>query len=116
MLLMSWRIRSWIQSLCAKRMEYFPSLEILEKIRRDLEIRQINPEQFGGRIFFMPMFNESRRLVGIRKKKEILWILFRIPQGGLREQLETTCMITLDDSKDAIQKINSVKYGNQQDL
>ena len=34
----------------------FTSFEILEKIRKDLEVQQKNPEQFGGRIIFMMMF------------------------------------------------------------
>ena len=36
-------------------MEY---LEILEKIRIDLETQQVNPEQFAGRIICMSMFND----------------------------------------------------------
>ena len=36
----------------------FTPLEILEKIRRDLETQQINPEQVGGIIICMSIFND----------------------------------------------------------
>ena len=34
------------------------TLQILQKIQRDLNVRQTNPEQFEGRILFMSMFND----------------------------------------------------------
>ena len=42
-------------------MEYFPgftSIEILREIQKDLNARQINQDQFEGRIKFMRMFND----------------------------------------------------------
>ena len=54
----------------------FTSIEILRKIQEDLEVRQINPEQFEGRILFMSMFTTT--LIGHRM--EFHWTVFRIPK------------------------------------
>ena len=43
-------------------MEYFPgftSIKILRQIQKDLNARQVNPEQFEEIILFMSMFNDS---------------------------------------------------------
>ena len=49
----------------------FTSLQILKVIRKDLETRQLNPEQFGGIILFMSIFNDIDSA-----KKDV----FRIPK------------------------------------
>ena len=42
-------------------MEYFPgftSIEILRHIQKNLNDRQVNPDQFEGKIIFTSMFND----------------------------------------------------------
>ena len=53
----------------------FTSIEILRHIQESLKARQINPDQFQGRIIFMSMFND----IGW-KKNGILHNVSRVPE------------------------------------
>ena len=53
----------------------FTPIEILRKIQKDLEARQIDPEQLGRIILFMSLFSDIDWT-----RKEILWSVFRIPK------------------------------------
>ena len=68
----NWWRTNWI------RVAYFPgitTIEILRQIQESLKARQINPDQFQGRIIFMSMFND----IGW-KKNGILMYVSRMPE------------------------------------
>ena len=74
----------------------FTSIEILKKIQKDLEARQIKPGELGGIILFMSLFSDIDWT-----RKEILWTVFRIPKGErLCKKISARTLVILRSGKE----------------
>ena len=76
-------------------LEYFPifpgltTLEILQKVQKDVNVRQLNPGQVEGRMVFMLMFNYIDRT----KKGNYSECFFEFREGGLRKKASARTLV-----------------------